>query len=95
MYSGDTGYSEDFASFAKNADLLILESALPAGEDFENHCTPSEAAKLAAFAEANATMLTHFYPQVDVENIPAIAQQFYHGELIIAEDGLTYSVKGS
>jgi len=95
VYSGDTGYSAAFASFATGADVLILESALPVGDPYEKHCTPSDAAKMAAMAGARTTILTHFYPQVDVDTIPAIVRQHYHGELLLAYDGLSYSLTGN
>jgi len=92
VYSGDTGYAESFAEFARDADLLILESAVPEGTDFAGHCTPSEAGKIAELAGAKRTMLTHFYPQVEREDIAGIAQQYYSGEILLASDGLTVEI---
>ncbi|MCF7803653.1 MAG: MBL fold metallo-hydrolase [Candidatus Marinimicrobia bacterium] len=92
VYSGDTGYSEEFAEFAKDADLLVIESAIPEGTDFEGHCSPSDAAKIAELAQAKKTVLTHFYPQVEQEDIPGVVQQYYSGEILLAEDGLNVDI---
>jgi len=92
-YSGDTGYSEPFANFATGADLLIVESAMPESSDYEKHSSPSDAAKMAALAQVKETMFTHFYPQVENEDIAAIARQYYQNQIILAEDGLTYTIE--
>ena len=93
VYSGDTGYSEAFAAFAKGADLLIIESAVPEGTEYDKHSSPTEAARMASRAGAKATILTHFYPQVEeAGNIKALARQHYQGELLLASDGLTYTL---
>ena len=92
VYSGDTGYSEAFADFAAGADCLILEAAIPESESYEKHATPSEAGRMANRANARKTLLTHFYPQAETEDISGIAQQYFSGELVMAEDGVTYSI---
>ncbi len=93
VYSGDTGYSESFAQFAAEADLLIIESAFPENRNFEKHSSPSKAAKMAAIANAKTTILTHFYPETENEDILGIARQYYHNKLLLAEDGLTYTLE--
>jgi len=92
VYSGDTGYSEEFADFALNADLLILECAVPEREEYDKHLTPSEAGKMAALARAETAMFTHFYPIMEQEDIVGTAQQYYQGEIILAQDGMTYEI---
>lgn len=95
VYSGDTGYSEEFISFASDADLLLLESAIPERAEFESHLTPSQAGKLASIAGARRTVLTHFYPQVEREDdIRAIVKGVYSGEVSLARDGETYQISG-
>lgn len=93
VYSGDTGYSESFAKFATGADLLIVESAIPEASEYEKHSSPADAAQMAALAQAKVTMFTHFYPQVEHEDITGIARRFYQNRVILAEDGLTYTIK--
>lgn len=92
VYSGDTGYSEDFAAFAGGADLLLMECAVPDSTPYEKHTSPTQAGKMAAQAGAKTTLLTHFYPIMEQENIREIMQQYYHGTILLAEDGLTYEI---
>jgi len=96
VYSGDTGYTEKFTSFARDADLLILECALPERAEYSGHLTPSQAGRIAEESRAGKTILTHFYPQVEREDdILQIVSEYYSGEVLIAEDCVTYSVTGS
>lgn len=87
VYSGDTGYSSEFSAFATGADFLIIETAIPEGETFEKHSSPGDAAKMAAEAGAKRVMFTHFYPVMEDQDILGVAQQYYHNEIILAEDG--------
>lgn len=96
VYSGDTGYSEEFAAFAKGTELLIIESAIPEGDEYEKHCTPSQAARMAQLAGAETTILTHFYPETEAAgNISEIIRQYYHNPLLIASDGMQYTIGGA
>jgi len=92
VYSGDTGYSEDFAAFAGGADLLLMECAVPDSTSYDKHTSPTQAGKMAALAGAQTTLLTHFYPMMEQENITEIMQQYYQGNIMLAEDGLTYEI---
>ena len=87
VYSGDTGYSTAFSAFARGADFLIVETAIPEDESFEKHSSPGDAARMAAEAAAKRVMFTHFYPVMEDEDILGVAQQYYHNEIILAEDG--------
>jgi ribonuclease Z len=63
VYSGDTGTSKALLDLSKNADLLIHEATLDddlADEAFEiGHSTPSQAAKIARYANVKLLVLTH------------------------------------
>jgi len=93
VYSGDTGYSEGFIEFARDTDVLLLECAVPDSEQFDKHLSPSEAGKIATQTSAKATILTHFYPLMEEEPIIETVRQFYQGEIILAEDGLSYEIE--
>ena len=92
VYSGDTGYSEKFAAFARGANLLLLECAVPDSTPYDKHTSPSQAGKMAAIARAETTILTHFYPVMEQEDIMTTLKQYYHGEILLAEDGMTYEL---
>ena len=87
VYSGDTGYSSEFSAFARGADFLVVETAIPENESFDKHSSPGDAGRMAAEAEAKRVMFTHFYPVMEEEDILGVAEQYYHNEIILAEDG--------
>jgi ribonuclease BN (tRNA processing enzyme) len=92
VYSGDTGYSENLIDLAKNADLLICESAMPDSMQARGHLTPSLAGEIAARAGAGKLVLTHFYPECDQVDIEQECRKTYAGPLILAEDLLRIEI---
>ncbi|MEJ2052086.1 MAG: MBL fold metallo-hydrolase [Calditrichota bacterium] len=92
VYSGDTGYSEEFATFAQGANLLVLECAVPDDTPYDKHTSPSQAGKMAAFTGAQTTILTHFYPVMEQEDIITKVRKYYEGEILLANDGMTYEI---
>ncbi|MEC1522556.1 MBL fold metallo-hydrolase [Neobacillus niacini] len=104
VVSGDLTYSEEFAKFAKNADILVIDGMLASDFSFvpeqareslnnglkQSHATLEDLAKMAADAKAKKVVLTHIgLGKVD---IPSISKVFsaagYKGEIIAAVDGL-------
>ncbi|MFJ7972753.1 MBL fold metallo-hydrolase [Psychrobacillus sp. NPDC096389] len=104
VISGDLTYSENFSSFAKNADILVIDGMLTsdytdvpeqARENLKNglkksHATTEELAKMAADSDVKKVVLTHIgLGKVDNKNISAVfADAGFKGEIIAAEDGL-------
>jgi ribonuclease BN (tRNA processing enzyme) len=86
VYSGDTDYTENLVDLAKDADLLICESALPDSKRVEGHLTPSLAGEIAAKSGVKKLVLTHFYPECDHVNIEQECRKTYKGPLILAKD---------
>jgi ribonuclease BN (tRNA processing enzyme) len=86
VYSGDTDESDSLVELAKEADLLVLEAAMPV--KVPGHLTPAEAGRLAARAGVSRLLLTHFYPPCDEVDVVALAAREFSGEIIRAEDGL-------
>ena len=86
VYSGDTEYSENLIALAKKADLLICESALPAGQGVKGHLTPSLAGEIATRAGVGKLVLTHFYPECDRVDIEQECRKTYSGVLALAKD---------
>jgi len=92
VYSGDTDWSDDLIRLSQEADLLVLESALPEGGKVEGHLTPGLAGRLAALAGAKRLLLTHFYPETEGQNLLDPALSEFGGEVILARDGLRIGV---
>ena len=88
VYSGDTDVCENLVRLAKDADVLICESALPDEMKVPGHLTPSLAGEIATKAGVKKLVLTHFYPECDAVDISAQCRRTYEGPLALAEDFL-------
>jgi len=86
VYSGDTDFSENLIELAKDADLLICESAMPDSLQVKGHLTPSMAGEIATRAGVRKLVLTHFYPDCENVDITQQCRQTYRGPLALAED---------
>lgn len=84
--SGDTDVSPNLTELARDTDLLICESSLPAGHKVEGHLIPSEAGLIAAAAGARRLALTHFYPPCDAVDVVEEAAATFSGQIFRAED---------
>ena len=89
VYSGDTDESSQLVDLARNADILICESALPDEDKVPGHLTPSLAGAIAAKAGAEKLVLTHFYPQCDKVDLQAQCRKTFQGPLVLARDLMT------
>jgi len=78
---------------ARGADLLILESSFPDGQGIEGHLTPSQAGDIATRSGAKRLLLTHFYPECLKSDIETQCRKTYQGELILATDLMSLSVR--
>jgi ribonuclease BN (tRNA processing enzyme) len=97
VISGDTTLSENLIRYAKGADVLVHEAALP--EHFDKHDTPEVAARLRAYhatpeqageaaerAGVKLLVLTHLVPgDADAEFLARAAKTF-HGKIIVGRD---------
>jgi len=92
VYSADTGYCEEIVDLARGADLLILESSFPDGEEMAGHLTPSEAGNIATQSGVKRLVLTHFYPECLKTDIEAQCRRTYQGDLVLAADLMSLSV---
>jgi ribonuclease BN (tRNA processing enzyme) len=93
VYTGDTEYSEEMVSLARDCDLLLCECSFPDGEVAGRHLSPSLAGRIAAEAGARRLLLTHFYPACEEADCAAQARRSYRGEILLAEDLLQMSVE--
>lgn len=86
VYSGDTDECDGLVELARNADLLICESAFPDQHKIDGHLTPSLAGKIARRAGVKRLMLTHFYPACDTVDIENQCRTTYNGPILLARD---------
>jgi ribonuclease BN (tRNA processing enzyme) len=95
-YTGDTGPSASVEERVRDADLLLVESALglAAHDDAERgHLTPEEAIELARRANARRAILVHYGParKAEMDAMCAAAGPWVR----TAVDGLTVTVRPS
>ena len=92
VYTADTSYStkDKLINFAKNADILIIEASLLISHGFPeicNHLTAKQAATIAKAANVKKAVLTHLWPEEDINNYANEAKEVFDN-VIIAEEKL-------
>jgi len=93
VYTSDTGYSEELAAFAREVDLLILESSFWRNKPTPKHLELVEAMRLARLAEPRTLLLTHLYPEWDGIDLEGKAKELWAGTTIEACDGLRLEIQ--
>jgi len=92
VVSGDTAYDEGFVAFARGADLLVLECALERATERDVHLDADGAGRVAAEAAPVHLLLTHFYPEVRLEDVLARVGRRFFGRATLAHDGASFTV---
>jgi ribonuclease BN (tRNA processing enzyme) len=92
VYTSDTGFSEELAKFAVNADLLLMECSFRRNKPVEIHLELAEAVRIAGASSPKRLVLTHLYPQWDGLDLAAEANAGWAGETIEAIDGLRLNI---
>ncbi len=76
VFTGDSGYLESFADFAKDAALFLADTYLFTGnERHKAHFTSKEAGELAQAAKVKKLVLTHLPQFGDLEQLRSEAQE--------------------
>jgi ribonuclease BN (tRNA processing enzyme) len=86
--SGDATEGADLLALGRDADLFVLEAAVPAHQPVPGHLDPRRAGAVAAACGARHLLLTHFYPAVLEQPIETLARQGFEGRLTLAQDGM-------
>jgi ribonuclease BN (tRNA processing enzyme) len=93
VYTSDTGYTEELASFARGADLFLMECSFPFEKPVETHLELNDAMRLAELSGARRVMLAHLYPEWDEVDLSVEAKKLWPGETLEAVDGLRVEIK--
>ena len=88
VYTSDTGFSENLASFANEVDLLLMECSFRRNKPVQKHLELADAMKLAEMCRPRKVVLSHLYPEWDGFDLAAEARRLWSGETIAAFDGL-------
>jgi ribonuclease BN (tRNA processing enzyme) len=93
VYTSDTGFRKDVSVFAKEADLLIIESSFVRDKKSEKHLELAEAMYLIRQAKSKRAMLTHFYAEWDSVDFRNEIMKFDPVcEVVEAVDGLRLKI---
>jgi ribonuclease BN (tRNA processing enzyme) len=92
VYTSDISYSskDKLVQFSKDADILISDSSLLISHGFPeicNHLTAKQAATIAKEANVKKLVLTHFWPEEDLNNYLNEAKEVFDN-VIVAEEKL-------
>ena len=77
VFSGDTGWCENIIDFSRNADLVMLDAGFLSKDkssDNAPHMTARECGLVAREAGVKRLLLTHFWPDYDVNEVLAEAK---------------------
>jgi ribonuclease BN (tRNA processing enzyme) len=79
VFSGDTSWTDEIISFSKGADLLMLDAGLLEKDFAEGapHLTAAQCGIAASGAGAKKLLLTHFWPDYDVNELLEEARHSY------------------
>ncbi|WP_226576805.1 MBL fold metallo-hydrolase [Halobacillus litoralis] len=93
VYTADTGYFPEWASFARHADLLITDTNFYKGMDGKGpgHMTSTEAASIAAEAQVQELWLSHLPHFGKLTSLLQEAEDVFSGTIRLAEEGLSWS----
>lgn len=93
VYTADTGFTEDLATLARNADLLVMECSFLKNKSVETHLELAEAMYLTRSAKPKRVVLTHLYPEWDKVDFQKEVEKFSPPcEVIEAKDGLRLEI---
>ena len=90
VYSGDTAPCEAVTELARESQLFICEATLhqpEPGPEF-GHCTPAQAAQMAAKARVQRLLLSHLWFDSSAEMVQREAAAHFSGEITVAHGGL-------
>ena len=95
VHSGDTRPCAELLSLAHQADLFLCEATWLEDEaplEKRGHLTAREAGEIAQEADVRRLLLTHVSPDVDSQKSLEAARGAFSGEVLLAQEGQTYTV---
>jgi ribonuclease BN (tRNA processing enzyme) len=94
VFGADSRPTEELVSFAKDADLLLIEATLPRPEreGERGHLTPREAGEHGRDSKVGRLVLTHISDELDHLGARKEAMSVFDGPVEIAAEGSVYSL---
>lgn len=87
VYTGDMGFDEGFAEWAKGCDVLLSECSLPASMAIPTHLTPEQVGEIARVASPVLLAVTHQYPPLEQVDVRAAIAAIHAGPVVVCHDG--------
>lgn len=95
VFSGDSSPTEKLALFAEKAGILLCEAS-GLDKDIEylsgTHMTARQAGDLARKSRVKELIITHFWPEYDLDLLKSQAEEGYGKKVVVANEGDTYFV---
>jgi len=94
VFGADSRPTEELVSFAKGADLLLIEATLPRPErdGQRGHLTPREAGEHGRDSGVSRIVLTHISDELDHLWAKKEAEAVFEGPVEVATEGAVYSL---
>ena len=94
VFGADSSPSDDLCTFARDADLLLIEATLPRPErtGLRGHLTPGEAGEHGRRAAAKRLVITHLSDELDACWAASEAEAAYGGPVEVAREGAVFEV---
>ncbi|WP_069649288.1 MBL fold metallo-hydrolase [Caloranaerobacter ferrireducens] len=94
VYSSDTSYNESLIDFSKNADLLLCEAGIleEDREDNAPHLSAKQAGEIGKKAGVKRLILTHFWPEYNLERVKIEASQTFDSILELSQEMKAYYI---
>jgi ribonuclease BN (tRNA processing enzyme) len=93
VYTSDTGFDVTLGTFARNADLFLLECSFVKDKPIKTHLELAEAIHLIRYAAPKRAVLTHFYSDWDTVDFKKEVAKFSPlCEVLEARDGLRLEI---
>ncbi|MCQ2559726.1 MAG: MBL fold metallo-hydrolase, partial [Clostridia bacterium] len=95
VYSGDSCRTEELVKLIDKADIFLCEASGQDGDEAAmagNHLTARQAGEMAQEGRVKELILTHFFPEYDLENLRQQAEAGYGARVELAVEGDTYFV---
>lgn len=96
VFSGDTARTAALEALAKGADLFLCEaSGLDTDVEFvkSGHLTARQAGELAKEAGVRKLVITHFYPEYDLNKLGCQASAGFGAMVTLAKEDAKYLIK--
>ena len=96
VFSGDTAPTPQLAALAQGADMFLCEAS-GLNKDLEHmanaHCTAGQAGELARAAGVGELLLTHFFPEYDLDELTKQAQASFGAPVTAVREGAVYETR--